>query len=1732
MKQLKWIVYLNFLLALISCYDNRLYDSNLPVFEPFPAAVINRDQLCSNGSTYNIAHFTFNSKDMLALNLQQCGFAIYDITDLRSNLKLLRHFQFDSIKDEVISLSIANSDKLLWVGYVTGIIEVYDVSQPIFPLILSTNITYDGYLDIVNSVIQFKDLNLIFLACFNNFKLIAWQNNDIKILKTIDLADWYIVNIKLALKQSVLIAQGFVSLHFYKQSLEDLQNGNLNFLCSFTPSAAYVLSAFEVIQERILVIQINLYQYIMIDITNYISSFDGSSCDVNQIAYLDSYPSNPIGGNFALSADQKYLYTQQSSLGVLIFDVSQQKLEIFQSISTGGTSMNIQLSSDGHYLFYSNWFQTQIFQLTAPNLNLDVPNLLLNQYQLISYSFFKGPGGSFDNQIIYQEPENNLYMTRKDQGSAIFQYEGEGILNLVSLLDYGQPDTSVSYQANIPGTTIFYQSREILGLQIVDFKNISNPIVLKTNITLGLQNVKFEQIIFNKEGKLGFIANIVELIVISIEDPLNPKILNILGTSLYLGGDQSLYKFSISNDQKTLLLFPEFYGIVFADIEDPKNPKFLFKIYLGQIYFLQQTKDSNYLICGVSFQGVFIYQINQDRSLTFISSVILQGVIYFQWLIYNDNYLVVTTAEVDSILLVNIVDKANPIVTQIIYFPENDPIYWLVPSQDQSFIFASGQQALYQLFIQSPIIFHSQIYKLIPIDNSNQYYRQKIESNQVFQVGDQIELYLVDIYQSRNLYINKALYYINFAINDLPSWIQYSPQKQVLRIQVAKESLIPDSKGKYTQKSLQQVIILSYQKLNDDAFVNQILKINSDDSVRIKQVCMNVGYMDKSGFVSPSYSPNNVFNLGLDSQSYQFLQKWNQTENQLEKILKFIQFKLNQNIINYVIQFYTEPSLKVNFTNSQNPIQSNQDQLAVTLQISNGKFVSKLYPGILVLINSEQDTIQLQGTVQNINLALFQKINLFFNQTSLLNSSQIQIVIDDFINYKYINTVNLLNASFIQFQSHVKISKSLQSDFNQQYEKGEIAVQTPFSYKVSDKVFSCLDSPLLFYSAKIKLEDNSFKDISSGYWLSFSSNDKTFFGTPQLSQFNSEYTIIISATDGYTTAQDDFKIKVNILPFFVVFQIIVQIVGPLLGVFGIWKYRTVFYNIVFKYQIIYSNDIAYVSQYYEKNIIITDDQLDIARILWKYAQNQLKKKWIQQQIESLVTKQYQVNQEYKKLNIISQRDFNYTLNDNQKSVLSAQPFQLQNLNENENYSQQEQKSQAQQNQFSQRVLFSKRLSFSHEQQGKPQENLYKQSNFKQNRDLDTDHKNSSMFVIQNIKKKVVASVSKIVEQTSKSQIFSEIKNQLFDNQGKITENIIFDLIFKYQSKILKENKNISKNDFKKLNNNQSRLFIMIKSLAVEYFVESTPICKNIALMLKQKALDTYKEIDWYRKYVYCNSQYILDDQFPIYKIDYITYQQAFEEIINEISNNEKENLEGINKNQDVPANTQSLQLNNYNNFYKNLVLYQPLIEDYLYSISLGISQKKKMIFQASQGDCLHCSPFHIRSIKCFETNKVYDCCVRAQNFLEINQVEKGLSENQRLPEWMQVNFQKSHIAIKGIPDQKSIGLSRIKIFDSKGYLIRQFDIEILDQKNSNEKSILQKPDNSQLKNSQSTHQRELFQSVNESPNLYQHSKQMTSEILDEQLDNCIKQVKSQKFKTLKKNQYIKQLKNIDNYETI
>ena len=52
--------------------------------------------------------------------------------------------------------------------------------------------------------------------------------------------------------------------------------------------------------------------------------------------------------------------------------------------------------------------------------------------------------------------------------------------------------------------------------------------------------------------------------------------------------------------------------------------------------------------------------------------------------------------------------------------------------------------------------------------------------------------------------------------------------------------------------------------------------------------------------------------------------------------------------------------------------------------------------------------------------------------------------------------------------------------------------------------------------------------------------------------------------DGFTKIFDTFEIRIFKLPIMFVIQWISQILGPIIGVIGFYKYRNYFYNSLFK----------------------------------------------------------------------------------------------------------------------------------------------------------------------------------------------------------------------------------------------------------------------------------------------------------------------------------------------------------------------------------------------------------------------------------------------------------------------------------------------------------------------------------------------------------------------------------------
>jgi hypothetical protein len=69
-------------------------------------------------------------------------------------------------------------------------------------------------------------------------------------------------------------------------------------------------------------------------------------------------------------------------------------------------------------------------------------------------------------------------------------------------------------------------------------------------------------------------------------------------------------------------------------------------------------------------------------------------------------------------------------------------------------------------------------------------------------------------------------------------------------------------------------------------------------------------------------------------------------------------------------------------------------------------------------------------------------------------------------------------------------------------------------------------------------------------------------------------------TDGYSEIYDQFYINISKIPFSFVFTLVIQVLGPIIGIFGLWKYRYIFYNIKFDHNYIYSTENIYIGLFF------------------------------------------------------------------------------------------------------------------------------------------------------------------------------------------------------------------------------------------------------------------------------------------------------------------------------------------------------------------------------------------------------------------------------------------------------------------------------------------------------------------------------------------------------------------------
>ncbi|KAL4504259.1 hypothetical protein ABPG72_021097 [Tetrahymena utriculariae] len=1675
MKQISFIL---FLLSFISkAFSYQLVpgdEQNVPVFQPVPSLTIDTTQLCEGGLSAAISPFSQNKKNYVALSMSICGVYIYDITDM-SNPKIV----FKSIlypQGKTLGITYSNTTQYLWIAHQTGLF--FGINTAIQPFNITIQGMSKGNLP-VNKIIPWPiDNNILFLMCYTKFQIFDFRqpSQGLVFLQEVTVNGLNTLQIEFVRQYTfALVTTANVGVqYFIINNGLDIDNINFTLTCYLKPTF-FDVSQFQLIDENTIAIMM-LYRGIYLFSAQAFLDGGGQVCTPTIFQPIDVTPNQGLGGHMYLTHDRRYLFSQFRSVGVRLYDMKQKTFQILQNIFVDSNCNDLILNSSEDLLFYTNSLTLQIFQKTVPSFNRDVPNLLLNTFQLTYYTFFKEDPiiGNLDFECTLKENKSQLILARADYGAAVFKYSGQGILESSSFIYRQQnphfPTSKIAFLAD--GNTA-YLTRGGLGISIVNFTDPTSPVILKEKINLHSPYVNFNFIQFFKKFQLGLVVNYINGYIISIADPLNPFIIGVIDTLKYTFGDTSFYRFALTNDENHVFMILYSFGVLSGDITNPLKPQITSQFFTDGCYDFRLTSDEKYGILAAAYQGIIIVSIQPDYSLQWVSSVKIIGSLFNIIIIRNDQYVLATTNEYPSISLVSIKDILNPVVVQTIGDPSAFGYYSMCVTSDNSEVFITSNFSLLLLQIQNQIILHTQIYVLTQQQNSNQYTRNVLPKGKALQIGQKIEMHLVPIYQSQNILVRQAQYYFENVLQSLPSWMTFQPHSQILSLSISKDSLQRNSKGEYVD-TIQQVVFTTYQSILDSAFINSYLQISNTDSIAIKKACIVVGYVDELGFIQPSYTPSQQISFGINENVY--LAKW--IGPKLGLVKQFIQYILNQNIINYTTSFYITQSIVINLQEKSQIIFSLQNDITIELQsleiLSDGssiptnkaKFVNKVYSSVLILISAAQDQLKLEGSLDNINSILSNGIKYSIDQKLIQPENiLIQMTVSDGVNYNYVNTIPYKDMTFLSLQAPVVVSQTinLQKDFNSKYPSGQIFIEDSFQYQISSEVFTSLDSTALQYTAQIK-KNNQFVDIPKDSWIQFSPTDRVFTGTPPASQYNEHVVVQVNATDGYTFNIDSFVIIPNRIPFNYAFQLAIQIFGPIFGVLGFYKYKHFIYNISFKRYYVYSKDVVYVGELYKKQITITEDVRNQAERLWCFFHKKIGDGEILHQLslelmrlnqvtsydyfgpnkqkqdiegsqetqeqsfeEEVIMKMYPFGINDEDMSIVDRRFKKIIIESSQKLDVLLKSGQIQN-NEKQQQNQTAKKND---------TLTDKKAEKTNNDDTSL--NINRADPFLQTKSNIYNKRKSAYLNITS--KKAAENIKhnlEVYDKISRLQYLDNNVNKnkkgqtikIFDN-GNINFVQILKFIKQHQENLNEKQRLVSKKQLSQLLNPNSVLSRAICCFLIDFLIHQDKVTKNIFDFMQKKACRYYLDIDWYKAYVNIYPQFeeIHSNPYPHITINEKTYRTALVEIFRSIS---KHFYDPVTRNP------------------KKIKFSESLLQEAIKARAIGFNLQSPPLLQVTQGESLHTFSHLIHSVKAFERNSDIPCCYGIHKLLDIHYIEKGLTDNEKLPSWINsIDLINGAILISGIPEKKDIGSIIIKIIDDSKFIVRSFQIQVLQKQTEN-----------------------------------------------------------------------------------
>ncbi|KAL4471732.1 hypothetical protein ABPG74_008625 [Tetrahymena malaccensis] len=1360
-----------------------------------------------------------------------------------------------------------------------------------------------------------------------------------------------------------------------------------------------------------------------------IFSLPEASTNQVELSFIPIYSTPQAQQSIEITSDGLFLLLGHRSIGLVLFQIQQQNYQspIFvQRINSDYLSNDIIFSKNNNetFVFVTNGLSLQIFKQVTINTNKDFPNIF-NSFQ--SSLTYMSPA-YFPWQILCLSDNQFIIETNSQYGLNIYNIKD----NYTPQLEVSVPIINGEYggiQVSQQLDTLYVGAQQdgLLIYNITDMSKITlinslTPIdpTYATNSVNGYNYFNYlptctfiHSFIYNNFFNHRVSYNYQNNMIILSNGFYGFSVVNVTSSSqvqqigLFINQQFacSFEKCQITNDTTTIICACREVGLIFFDFTNLKLQLSYLLAKIGAEYLILSQNEKYAFVC-FGFMGLVIVDISNKYQPHILSVQPLDGWAQSLTPIFNEDYLLVSQIEKGQLVVVNIQDLQNPYIQSKFSIPdESCNSVCITPDQNNAYLI--GNNGLRYIPIYTDLVLHTQIQIQNLDENGNIFYKD-LGIGQSLQVGQIAQVFFVPLYIQSKVNIQNAFYYRNFQIQTLPFWITFYPQTQNLLIEVDKSGAVNTFSNEMKGENI--IILQCLISLKSNNFITP--NINDTLSQQIYSSLINQGYLDTQGYLTSKLDPSISFQLNFfDNQNFTEAnvgtpQQIQQIQNDIKKILVF-------SLVQYSIRFFIQSSLFFQYnnflSNSTNSIISTPSlQISVLIQIvSQGKFVKKQLDGVIASFSDDLTSLELQGQTQYVNQVVSQNLQIA-NFTQNLTECVLEFIISDSSNYDISEKIPLSNLSFISIYSPISVfqQNNLQIQFNKQYPDSHLQVESRFQFSFDISTFKQKDNLPITYKAYLVENNNTLTQITTGSWIEFNDFNLGFSGQKSISSILSSYKVRIVATDTYSTVYDEFIFEFTQIPFLYVIQLIVQIVGPILGVFGIWKYRSEIYTFFMERFYLYSNECAVVGEVYKKQIILMNEVWQETENLWKLFisinkgfESQLQKQYQKEKtinIQSIINKLFQVYTDYlKKFPNIDPREFEF---DDSRTVRVVKRFCYDFILKKDKNTQK---------------ILNRLIKIGSKTYSK--KDWYKQfANINYNFEVS--------------KNKVLQKSSNEVSQINQSPQF--LSQQSPKHNKTQNQNISLDL---------KKQSSFKSSDQDQINEQNSQTDRYSIQNALKFYTNDQ-MPNNLITKDQIPEFDSYGGLKNMPPLSNPQSQQVLNS--PRLNAEDILIDQKRENELN--LNLEQEDNENLNPFPEIIIKSDLIQYIAGTQF-PNLNYDEQLLKEIMILEISGIQKGGPNRINPTAGESLHLHSHQLLSVQAFKRDNEDTTCYCFKKFFKANYNPIGLNQNNPLPQWLNCQIINGIIHIWGTPKQIDEPEVLIKIFDQLTFTILSYHLYIKDK---------------------------------------------------------------------------------------